>query len=248
MRWADRVGVATLVVASLFAFAPVASASGDAPRLTIWDLPLGTAAGKLRTGFVHFACGSNGGPPLKPLSGWSDFVRCDPEPDGLREVYLEYDDSREKAALAAGRWLPLDQIGTLQDYFPVMASVLFAQDGTLVGLRLVTDPRPDEKADNGLPRPRPRGEHYLLALYLMPRFGMTDADCRELPPGRGESPVIGQFVKRECTRDDRAAHRRYTIVAHYLRKPGQHDVDPATGQLTEGQFESFTRAEVRLLE
>ena len=59
---------------------------------------------------------------------------------------------------------------------------------------------------------------------------------------------MGQFVKRECTRDDDAAHRHYTIVSHYLRKPGQHDIDPATGQLSQGQFESFTRAEVRLLE
>jgi hypothetical protein len=82
----------------------------------------------------------------------------------------------------------------------------------------------------------------------MPRFGMTDTNCHDLPADPGESPVIGQFDKRECRREDAAAGRRYTIIARYLRKPGQHDVDPATRQLTNGQFESFTRAEVRLLE
>ena len=39
--------------------------------------------------FRGFACGSNGGAPRQPLTGWRDFARCRAEPDGLHEVYFE---------------------------------------------------------------------------------------------------------------------------------------------------------------
>ena len=32
--------------------------------------------------FVDYACGTNGGPPSLPLTGWSDYKRCRPEPSG----------------------------------------------------------------------------------------------------------------------------------------------------------------------
>jgi len=34
------------------------------------------------------------------------------------------------------------------------------------------------------------------------------------------------------------------VEAHFLRKPGQNEVDPATGEATSGQFESWTRFEI----
>ena len=216
-------------------------------RQTVWDLPLGAAAGALPDGFTHFACGSDGGPPLARLYGWAEFGHCKADAEGLREVYFEYDDSLAERARAEARWAPLGKIGTIESYFPVIASALFDAYGTLVGVRLVTDPRPDERPDDGLPRPRPRGEHYLLGLYLMDRLGMSETDCRDEPPGERESPVIGQFVKRTCARTDAATGRRFSIVTHYLRKAGLHDIDPTTGRLSEGEFESWTRAEVRLI-
>jgi hypothetical protein len=34
------------------------------------------------------------------------------------------------------------------------------------------------------------------------------------------------------------------VEAHFLRKPGQTDIDAATGEYTQGQFESWTRFEL----
>ena len=57
-------------------------------RSEVWDLKLGAPAAALPTDFDAYACGTNGGPPSVPLSGWSDFRRCRPEASGLREVYF----------------------------------------------------------------------------------------------------------------------------------------------------------------
>ena len=71
-------------------------------RATIWDLKLGqpVAAQPLPDEFRGFACGSNGGPPRAQIKGWSDFARCRAEPDGLHEIYFEYDDELEYIARA----------------------------------------------------------------------------------------------------------------------------------------------------
>src|SRR5258708_36538515 len=63
-------------------------------RATIWDLKVGApiAAQPDPSEFRGFACGSNGGPPRAPLTGWADFKRCAPEPDGLLGVCFEYAD------------------------------------------------------------------------------------------------------------------------------------------------------------
>lgn len=191
------------------------------------------------------ACGSDGGPPLRKLSDWAEFKSCEPEADGLREVYVEYDRKAELAAAAAGQYLDPALIGTSEALFPVVASALFDAEGTLQGIRLVTDPRSDARAATSLPRLRPRGEHYLLGGYLAERFGMTPSDCHDLAAAPGESAVVGQFVKQVCFRTIDGI--RYGLEQHYLRKPGQRDIDLNTGHLSEGQFESWTRAEVRLV-
>src|SRR6516165_8268796 len=71
-------------------------------RATIWDLKLGqpVAAQPSPEQFRGFACGSNGGPPRRPLGGWGDYTLCPAEPSGLREVYFEYDDEYEYMARA----------------------------------------------------------------------------------------------------------------------------------------------------
>ena len=35
-----------------------------------------------------------------------------------------------------------------------------------------------------------------------------------------------------------------TVETHFLRKPGQHDIDPETHEYTQGQYESWTRFEL----
>src|SRR5260370_33227451 len=97
-------------------------------RATIWDLKVGAPIAEQPdpSEFRGFACGSNGGPPRAPLTGWGDFKRCAPGPDGLREVYLEYDDELEYIARAhdndpeISRWARPPAVT-----FPVITSALF---------------------------------------------------------------------------------------------------------------------------
>jgi hypothetical protein len=101
-------------------------------RASVWDLKLGEpiAAQPAPAEFRGFACGANGGAPRQPVSGWSDFKRCAPEADGLREVYFEYDDEYEYIARAkdlpreVARWA-----GTAEAGFPVIVSALFDEQG-----------------------------------------------------------------------------------------------------------------------
>jgi hypothetical protein len=215
-------------------------------RLTIFDLPLGTAAGALppAASFKGLACGSNGGPPLARLYDWTAFRRCAPEKDGVHEVYFEYDDSAEQAARARGDFPAGWMAGTAYEAFPIVASALFDDRGMLVGLRIVTDPRPEQQDDPFL-RLRPRQEHYLLAIYLADRFGISPADCVDYPLEAGESAVFGLVTKRSCERRDAATETTYRTEARYLRRRGETDFDPDTGLRTIGQYVSETRAEIR---
>ena len=67
-----------------------------------------------------------------------------------------------------------------------------------------------------------------------------------MPLAAGENDIGGQYTKLDCERIDAAQGRRYVVQVRYFRKPGQYERDPVNGTLTEGQFESSTRAEVFL--
>jgi hypothetical protein len=220
-----------------------------ARRATIWDLQIGApiAAQPKPIEFRGFACGSNGGPPRAPLTGWADFKRCPAEADGLREVYFEYDDENEYIARAhdndreINRWA-----GTHEVTFPVVASALFDDAGILKGVRLVTDARPEHKNDITEANRRKREDSYVLGGIMASRFNIEPArDCMSLPPAEGESAVGGLFVKQVCERKDQAAGRRIVVRANLYRKPGQNAFNPQMAtQLTQGQFESSARVEV----
>jgi hypothetical protein len=218
----------------------------DEQRLTLFDLKLGTTIDALpaASNFKEFACGTNGGPPGAPLSGWAQYGQCAPEADGLHEIYFEYDDEAEYIARAHDDFAAGWEAGTAIDSFPIIASALFDDRGHLMGLRIVTDPRPNQRNDPFL-HFRPRQEHYLLGLYLESRFGITDGDCTTIAPVPGEGAVLGMFVKEDCARV--ADDVRYSITSRLLRRPGETDIDPATGFPTEGAFFSETRAEMRLI-
>jgi hypothetical protein len=238
-------GLAGCVGLALVALILVPTAAAEM-RATIWQLPLGQKITAMpeRGRFGALACGSNGGPPLRKLQDWNGFQICKPEADGLREVYVEYDRKAELAASSAGQYLDPAMIGTSEALFPVIASALFDAGGVLRGIRLVTDPRPDTREATSLPRLRRRGEHYLLGGYLAGRFGIEAGECHDLAAAAGETPVIGQFVKRDCLKT--VDGFSYRLQQRYLRKRGQHDIDANTGHLSENEFESSTRLDVRL--
>ena len=227
-----------------------AAAAQELRRATVWDLKLGRPLGAQPPSdqFRGFACGANGGPPRQPLSGWDDFMRCPIEPNGLREVYFEYDDEYEYIARArdlpgeVARWA-----GTTEMGFPVIVSALFDDRGVLRMVRIVTDPRPEHRNDLIEANIKKRGEAYLFGAVMAARHGIEAArDCTALPAAEGESAVGSLFVKQSCARTDPAQGIVIALRMNYFRKPGQSGVNPQLStQLTEGQFESSARLEIR---
>ena len=226
--------LATLAGGAGAAFA--APGDGDRPvRLEIWDLKPGTPLEQLPDGFVDYACGTNGGPPSVPLSGWQDFRRCRPEPSGLREVYVRYDDELEYWAKANDFSTEIKKFSGTKVYdFPVVLSARFDERGVLAGIRIVSDPRDTS---------RDRDEAYLLRNFLTARYGRDGWDCIDHPPADGETPVIRTFVKQDCRKTIDGVGVA-TLQTRYLRKKGQSQYDPRTDRETEGQFESYVRFEL----
>lgn len=253
--WYQRVTVpAVIVAACAIACWPPAPAAAQMPaRATIWDLKLGApiAAQPKPEEFRGFACGSNGGPPRAPLTGWADFKRCPAEPSGLHEVYFEYDDENEYIARAhdndreISRWA-----GTHEVTFPVIVSALIDDAGVVKGIRIVTDARPEHRNDITEANRKKREEAYTLGTVMASRFDIEPSrDCRSIPPAEGEGTVGGLFVRRVCERQDAANGRRIVVAANLYRKPGQSAFNPQLPtQLTEGQFESSARLEILRLD
>jgi hypothetical protein len=173
-----------------------------------------------------------------PLSGWSDFRRCRPEPSGLREVYFRYDDELEYWAKANELPTEIERYSGTKVYdFPVVLSALFDDGGTLAGLRIVSDPR-----DNT----RSRDEAYALRNFLSARFGREGWSCNDLPASEGEEPVEGTFIKQDCrkTVDGPALA---VMQTRYFRKKGQHRFDPYSKKETKGEFESTVHFDLALV-
>lgn len=232
--------VATLLLIGL-------AAPAEAERLRIWDIKIGATVDNMPPwiAFKGYACGSNGGPPLQQLSGWADYKKCTAEPNGLHEVYFEYDDEDEYIARAHEDLRVARDVGTVDKSFPIITSALFDDAGVLKGLRMVTDPRQNEKPDSEWVDLRGRDEHYLFGSYLSSQFHISpDKDCTQLPLGEGESKVGPTYVKMDCARLDTADNLRYLVSIRFYRKKGQAARDPHTGQLTQGQFVSLTKAEI----
>ena len=226
--------ICTLALAALLPSAP-ASAQRRADPGELRGLKLGQNAQTMSTdGFGDFACGSNGGPPRQRLDDWTGFAKCPPEPSGLREVYVRFDDEDEYIGRAIDDPLYAAQrTGTRVAGHPVILSVLFDDAGVLRGLRFVSDPRGDPVA---------RRMAHLLRLAVMNRYGAAGWTCTDIPPEPGETPVGGVFLKQTC--EKATPERHLSVTAHFLRKSGQRDIDPVTGEYTEGQFESWTRFEL----
>src|SRR5713226_4177692 len=129
-------------------------------RHEVWDIQLGAKVADVPDDYVDYACGTNGGPPSTPLTGWKDYRRCRPDASGLREVYFRYDDELEYWAKANNLAAQMEQyVGTKTYGFPIIASVLISDQGSVSGIRIVSDPRGED-----------RGEAYLLRNFLNARL------------------------------------------------------------------------------
>ncbi len=205
-----------------------------------WDLKLGDHAFELPAdNYIDYACGTNGGPPSLLLSGWVDYALCPPDPTtGFYEVYFQYDDENEYWAKAYGLGVQIALFQYTSAYeIPVIASGLFDQQGFLVGIRMVSDPRvPVEVRELGIG----------LGNFLRGRYG-AGWTCEQLPRLEGENEYQGSYEKRRCQKAADDEPLNIMIETHHYRKPGQATVDPNTRRRTEGQFESSTWFEMVLL-
>lgn len=215
------------------------SASGQELQLTepytFWDLELGLHWSEQPQDYQEFACGTNGGPPSRPLDGFGGFAVCEPEPTGLHEVYFRYDDTVEYWARAM-EYAPIVEryAGTKLFTYDVVISALFDDDGILRGLRAVTDDRVSDRA---------RQLAYTLENSAHAYLGRDGWDCIDLPPREGEEPQGNQFIKRDCLKHAEDG-RTYLTQARLLRRPGQSLFDPANNQVRQGYFESVGRLEI----
>jgi hypothetical protein len=202
----------------------------------IHGLKLGLKADAMSTDtFGDLACGSNGGPPRQALDDWSDFRKCLPEPNGLYEVNARFDDQQEYIGRAIDDPMYAQgRLGTRVAGHPVILSVLFDHDGVLRGIRMVSDPRGSLME---------RRMAHMLRLAIINRYDAEGWSCSDLPKAAGETPVGGGvFIKQRC--EKHTAERDLFVETHFLRKPGQSDVDQKTGEPTAGQFDSWTRFEL----
>ncbi|HSV21863.1 MAG TPA: hypothetical protein VLJ17_02420 [Xanthobacteraceae bacterium] len=227
-----------LIAAAVLAGAPgvlLAQRTDERPvRREVWDIQLGAKVADLPDDFVDYACGTNGGPPSTPLTGWKDYRRCRGDVNGLREVYFRYDDELEYWAKANNLTAQMEQyVGTKTYGFPINVSVLIGDD-VVRGIRIVSDPR-DPTGD--------REEAYLLRNFLSARFGREGWLCEDLAAEPGETPVTGIFIKQRCQKDMEGGVHGLMVTRH-LRKPGQSQFDPQSGKETTNQFESNVRFEL----
>jgi len=232
----SRMLVAASVLLTTWAgFATLLRAQDQPRRFTIWDISIGEEASAIPDEYINYACGTNGGPPSLPLKGFTEFRRCRADANGLHEVYFEYDDELEYWARALDRKPEIRMYaGTTVFEFPIVASVLFDEDGRARGIRMVTDPRQHVSRD--------RSEFWELATFLRQRFGEENWACESLPPTEGERPVGTQFVKSRCEKT--VDGKRLFLAQSLYEKKGQNLTDPQTGAPQPQAFESITRFEM----
>jgi hypothetical protein len=213
--------------------AGIARAQSPAPR--IWDLMLGIPVGALPLNdYVDPACGTDGGPPARVLTGFDAFAQCPVEAaTGLHEVWFRYEDEMEYVARARRSEIMVRQYqANALAGQPIITSLLIDDAGLVQGYRVVNDPRAD-------------GRTRINAFGLADLFkGMAGAglECTNLPPAEGERPIEDWFIKENC---ELKANGLIThIEARRYYKPGQFAVDPNDSRVTENQFESSARLEV----
>ncbi len=223
-----------MVVATLLAATPAVAQTTDRPD--VQDLVLGAGFDAQPGPFREYACGTNGGPPSIPVSGFGEFAKCPAEAEtGLHEITFRYDDEIEYFALAMNLQPIAERYGgTRFGSFPVIVSALFDDAGILRGYRAVTDDRGSL---------RERRIAYTMGVFAKSQFKGSEWNCQSEPPARGETPLGNQFVKDDCTTTT-AGGESVKLRIRLLHRPGQAAIDPFTGEKRNGQYESMARLEV----
>lgn len=205
------------------------------PPFSIWDAELGQTVDHLPDTLVaEIACGTNGGPPGQIIRSFTDYMACQPEDTGLREVSFIYDDEQDYIALALDSEYKFLHGGTSVYAHPVIVSVLVDPEGVVQGRRIFTDDRVGIQV---------RRTAYTLIRNFQARYGHWSLECTDIPMQEGEQPVGNMFIHERCEAQAPDGSSRIAIEATYLRKKGQVGVNRETQQVNKGYFESQTRFE-----
>lgn len=212
--------------------------AADPSDADFWSLKVGTHVKELDpAAFIEYACGTNGGPPAKLIGSWLNYAECGKEEaTGLHEVEFRYDDELEYFARAYNQdTMVAANAGTKLYIIPVIISALIDDDGFVVGLRAVTDPRvPVEE----------RMRAVALRNFIIGRYDPEGWNCEAMPKTEGETPIANRYLKQRCTK--RVGDEQLIVEAHHYRKEGQYGIDPRTNEAVEGLFRSETRFEIML--
>ncbi len=224
--------MAATLLAALICWPSSPGFADELRRASVWDLKIGQpiSAQPVPDEFRGFACGSNGGPPRRRLAGWSDYVGCRPEANGLHEVYFEYDDEYEYVARA--RDLPREIArwsGTTETGFPVVVSALFDDTGVLAAIRIVTNSRPDYRNEVADADVRKRADAHLFGQLMAARFDIDPAtQCRALPAAEGEVRDRVHFRQTILRSDGFAAWAQGDGGGEFLSQARPERNQPAT--------------------
>ncbi len=206
-----------------------------APRFSIWDVRIGEPLSQLpESGIVDLACGTNGGPPSRPLDSLSEFHICNPERNKLRAVYFRYDDELDYWAKALELLVESRlYAGTTVYGHPVIISALVDASGIVQGVRVISDPSATLS-----------DRHRAVALhrFIKARFG-EEWRCIDRYPQEGETRLGGIYLNTACKTAVSGLGNAY-LEAHFFRKKGQTPINRSTGQVNRAQFESTTRFEI----
>ena len=206
------------------------------PDLTsIWDIKIGMSFEDVPAkDFMFFACGTDGGPPGKPLKNkFADYNECKPDKYGLKEVYFEYDDEAYYWALAYNDTYSSTFQGTRVFSHLSVISLLFDLNGIVKGIKIITDDRAPHSHRKGAPG---------LFLKLEGVFGEDIWNCTNFQAAEGEIPVGESFMKKLCFKNK--IDKTIFLRGDYYRKKGQTTFNQITKKPTTGYFESRTRLEV----
>ncbi len=240
----NRALIAAALAASALAQAAMAQEDQSSMVSDIRGLTLGLSATDMPGGFVNFACGSNGGLPLRPLDDWEDYQLCPADERGLHEVAVEYDAVGAHLADMFVEWLAdeeeegenlwLDKyVGTKIAGHPVVLSVLFDDNGIVQGLRAVTDSR--ARLDQ-------RRRSPMLGFVVRNHHDPRNWTCETLPLEAGQHPIGNGYVKERCETVYRN-RSRMVMSRNFYRKAGQTGRN-TLGEFVDGEWESSTRWEV----
>lgn len=226
---------ASLMLASLAHVSMPTADAQVAPRFSIWDVRIGEPLSQIpEREIVDLACGTNGGPPSRPLDSLSDFHVCNPEENSLREVYFRYDDELEYRAKALELIVESRlYAGTTVYGHPVIISALVDASGIVQGVRVISDPRAALNV---------RRRAVALHRFIKARFG-EEWRCIDRYPREGETPLGGIYLNTACKTVIPGQSNAY-FEAHFFRKKGQTPINRSTGQVNRAQFESTTRFEI----